>query len=85
MSDASLDLITPLNVCVVDVSPALQQQVSHEEHERPQLLLFLHLDSSPSRRRQHVGYTNDSAAQASQHTAVKTPVGLPSPAYGLVS
>lgn len=42
MSDASLDLIPPLNVGVVDVSPSLQQQVRHEEHERPQLLILLH-------------------------------------------
>lgn len=42
MSDASLDLIPPLNVGVVDVSPSLQQQVSHEEHERPQLFIVLH-------------------------------------------
>lgn len=44
VSDSSLDLIAPLNVCVVNVSPALQQHVSHEEHKRAELLLFLHSD-----------------------------------------
>lgn len=39
---ASLDLVTPLGVGVVYVSPALQQHVSHKEHERAQLLIFLH-------------------------------------------
>lgn len=42
MSDASLDLIPPLNVGVVDVPPSLQQQVRHEEHERAQLLILFH-------------------------------------------
>lgn len=42
VSDASLDLVASLNVCVVYVSPALQQHVSHEKHQRTQLLLFLH-------------------------------------------
>ncbi len=44
MSDAPLDLVAPLNVGIVDVSPALQQHVGHEEHEGAQLLLFLHFD-----------------------------------------
>lgn len=40
--DASLDLVAPLVVGVVYVSPALQQHVGHEEHERAQLLILLH-------------------------------------------
>lgn len=42
LSDASLDLIAPLNVCVVYVSPALQQHVGHQEHKRAQLLISFH-------------------------------------------
>lgn len=42
MSDASLDLIAPVGVCVVYVSPALQQHVGHQEHKRAQLLLLFH-------------------------------------------
>lgn len=42
MPDASLDLSPPLSAGVADVPPSLQQQVRHEEHERPQLLILLH-------------------------------------------
>lgn len=40
VSDASLDLIAPLSVCVVYVSSALQQHVGHQEQKRAQLLFF---------------------------------------------
>lgn len=45
VSDASLDLVASLNVCVIYVSHALQQHVSHEKHQRAQLLLLFHYSS----------------------------------------